>query len=116
MNASAGAGHPASAVFLEMHSFDLSSTPPTEFVAEVRDGLAQRGYDRHVTVSLDRDRLTIEFRWMGTTRFEYRIDKRETGFRAEFVGQRISPLHAAFSDRFEHYFEQALHELGAKVV
>jgi len=99
-----------------MHSFDDSSRHPTEFVAEVRDGLAKRGYDRHLSVSLDRDRLTIEFRWMGTTRFEYRIDERETGFRAEFVGQRVSPLHAAFTDRFEHYFEQALDELGAKIV
>lgn len=85
----------------------------TEFVAVVRDRLAETGYDRHLAVRLDGDRLTIEFRWMGTTRFEYRVEEREKGFRADFVDQRISPLHAAFTDRFEHYFEQALHELGA---
>ena len=89
---------------------------PAEFVATVRGGLAERGYDRHLTISLDDDRLTIEFRWMGATRFEYRIDERDSGFRADLVGQRIAPLHAAFSDRFEHYFEQALAELGAKTV
>lgn len=89
---------------------------PTELVAEVSSGLAERGYDRHLAVSLERDRLTIEFRWMGTTRFEYRIDERDAGFHAELVGQRISPLHAAFTDRFEHYLEQAIHELGGKVV
>jgi len=88
---------------------------PTEFVAAVREGLAERGYDRHLSVSVDGDRLTIEFRWMGTTRFEYRIDEGETGFRAELVGKRVSPLHAAFTDRFDHYFERALHELGAKI-
>lgn len=99
-----------------MRSFDAPSVQPAEFVATVRAGLAERGYDRHLRLDLDGDRLIIEFRWMGTTRFEYRIDEREHGFRAEFVGQRVSPLHAAFADRFEHYFERALHEVGATPV
>lgn len=89
---------------------------PAEFITTVRDGLAARGYDRHLTVALDDDRLTIEFRWLGTTRFEYRLDERPRGFRAELVGQRIAPLHTGFSDRFDRYFAQALAELGATPV
>ena len=99
-----------------MRSFEMPSTHPSEFVRRVRSGLAERGYDRHLSVSLDGDRLTVTFRWMGTTSFDYRITESGDGFRADLTSRRISPLHAAFIDRFERYFEQALDELGAKTV
>jgi hypothetical protein len=99
-----------------MQSFEIESMSPVEFVAEVREGLASRGFERHLRVSVEGDVLTVEFRWMGTTRFEYRIEELDAGFRARFLGQRVAPLHAAFSDRFEGYFERALSELGARVV
>lgn len=99
-----------------MHSFDVAAMTPGAFVTKVRGGLAERGYDRQVGVRLAGDRLTVEFRWMGTSSFEYRIEEHGQGFRADLVGQRISPLHAVFTDRFEHYFEQALAELGATSV
>ena len=96
-----------------MRSFEMPTMQPAEFVARVRGELAERGYDRHLAVNLDGSRLTIEFRWMGTSRFDYRIETREQGFRADLVSERISPLHSAFTHRFEHYFEQALSELDA---
>ncbi|HSL16908.1 MAG TPA: hypothetical protein VLB51_03290 [Methylomirabilota bacterium] len=99
-----------------MRSFEMSSTNPPEFVRKVRAGLAERGYDRHLSVSLDGDRLVVEFKWMGTTTFEYAVDETADGFRANLVNRRISPLHAAFTDRFEHYFERALSEVGATTV
>ena len=99
-----------------MRSFEMSSIKPSEFVRKVRAGLAERGYDRHLSVSLDGDRLTVTFHWMGTTSFDYWITESGDGFRADLVSRRISPLHAAFTDRFEHHFEQALGELGAKIV
>lgn len=99
-----------------MRSFEMPSTTPSEFVRRVRAGLAERGYDRHLAVSLDGDRLTVTFRWMGTTSFGYRITESGGGFRAELASQRISPLHAAFTDRFEQSFEQALDKLGATIV
>ncbi|MCU0302471.1 MAG: hypothetical protein MUC56_00210 [Thermoanaerobaculales bacterium] len=89
---------------------------PRQLVETVRDGLAARGFDRRFAINLDDDRLNIEFRWMGTTRFEYRIVPRGAGFRAVLVGQRVAPLHAAFADRFEHYFGLALTEVGARAV
>ncbi|HSN57786.1 MAG TPA: hypothetical protein VLT32_24170 [Candidatus Sulfomarinibacteraceae bacterium] len=99
-----------------MRSFEMSSTTPSEFVRKVRAGLAERGYDRRLSVSLDGDRLTVTFSWMGTTSFGYRITESGDGFRADLTRRRISPLHAAFTDRFERYFERALSEVGAKVI
>jgi hypothetical protein len=99
-----------------MRSFEMSSIKPSELVRKVRAGLAERGYDRNLSVSLDGDRLTVTFHWMGTTSFDYRITESGDGFRADLMSRRISPLHAAFTDRLEHYFEQALDELGAKIV
>jgi hypothetical protein len=99
-----------------MRSFQVPNLTPPELVAKVRSGLAARGYDRQVSVRLDGDRLTIEFRWMGTSSFEYTVLETAGGFRAELASRRVSPLHVAFADRFDHYFERALTELGATTV
>jgi hypothetical protein len=99
-----------------MHSFEVAAVTPGRFVAKVRDGLAERGYDRHVGVRLAGDRLTVEFRWMGTSCFVYSVTETDRGFRADLVDQSVAPLHTPFADRFEGYFNQALEELGARTV
>jgi len=88
---------------------------PVEFVAAIRAKLAARDFDRYVSVSLDGDRLGVELRWMGTTRFDYRTSPLGDGFRAELVDQRVAALHAPFAARFEGYFEEALTKVGARV-
>jgi hypothetical protein len=98
-----------------MQSFEMPATTPSDFVARVRAELAKRGYDRNLAVRLEGDRLTVAFRWMGTTSFDYQVVETTDGFRADLVSQRISPFHAAFTDRFERYFKQALTELGATI-
>jgi hypothetical protein len=99
-----------------MQSFEMASTSPSEFVHRIRAGLAERGFDRQVMVRLDGDQLIVEFRWMGTSSFEYSVVEGAGGFRADLIDRRVASLHAAFTDRFEHYFEKALDELGAKIV
>jgi len=89
---------------------------PAEFAKMIRTQLATRGYDRYVSVEFDGERIAVELKWMGTTRFRYRVTPVEDGFRADLVDQRVSPFHAVFSDRFEGYFEEALNNVGAKVV
>ena len=86
---------------------------PSEFVAKIVSELNAREFDRYVSIQLLGDNLTVELRWMGKTRFDYRILPVGDGFRAELIGQRVAPLHAAFSDRFEVYFEKALAKVGA---
>jgi hypothetical protein len=86
---------------------------PDEFVAAIRAALAARDYDRYLRLDLADDRLRIELRWMGSTRFDYRIEPMDGGFRAELLGQKVSPFHAVFSHRFDEYFERALEEVGA---
>jgi hypothetical protein len=88
---------------------------PEEFVVAIRARLAAREFDRYVSISLDGDRLDVELRWMGATRFEYRIETAGEGFRAELVSQRVSPFHAPFAERFEGYFDEALAKVGATV-
>jgi len=99
-----------------MRSFEVSHLSPSRFVEAIQAQLAVRGYDRYVSVDLTGERLGVELKWMGTTRFGFRISQGEGGFRADLVEQRVSPFHAAFSDRFEGYFEEALDKVGAKVV
>ncbi len=88
---------------------------PAEFVGAIRAKLAARDFDRYVSISLDGDRLGVELKWMGTTRFGYRIETAGEGFRAELVSQKVSPFHAPFTDRFEGYFDEALAKVGAHV-
>jgi hypothetical protein len=99
-----------------MRSFEVPDTTPIAFVEEMRSALAAKQYDRYVILDLDGDNLVVELRWMGTSRFDFRLAPVCDGFRAVFVGQRIAPLHGAFSDRFEVYFEKALAGVGGKAV
>ncbi len=89
---------------------------PIEFVEAIREKLADRDYDRYVSIDLVNDRLSVQLKWMGTTRFNYRIDPEGEGFRAELVSQKVSPFHAPFADRFEGTFEEALTKVGARVI
>lgn len=99
-----------------MRSFEVPGTTPSAFVEEMRSALVAKEYDRYVVLDLDGDSLIVELRWMGTTRFDFRIRPAGEGFRAEFVGQRVAMLHSAFSDRFEIYFDKALAKVGARTV
>jgi len=99
-----------------MRSFEVPDTNPPTFVETMRTALAADDYDRYVFIALDGDRLAVELRWMGTTRFDFRLRAVGSGVRAEFLGHRVAPLHRAFSDRFEVYFEKALAKVGARVV
>jgi hypothetical protein len=96
-----------------MQSFEVPHLTPQAFVEAIRSELASRDYDRHLRVVLVGDRLTVELKWVGTTRFDYRVEPLAGGFRAELVSQRISPFHAAFASRFDDYFEKALAAVGA---
>jgi len=98
-----------------MRSFEVSGMGPAEFVEKIESELVARAYDRYVSIHLNGIDLTVELRWMGTTRFSYRIAPKDKGFRAKLTRQRVAPLHAAFGDRFERYFEEALTKVGAKL-
>ena len=87
-----------------------------QFVEKIKSQLATREYDRYVSIHLNGADLTVELRWLGTTRFDYRISPLGEGFRAELVRQRVAPLHTTFGGRFETYFEEALAKVGARVV
>jgi len=98
-----------------MRSFEVPALQPLEFVDAIRGRLAAKEFDRYVFVDLNDSSLAVELRWMGTTRFDYRISEMGDGFRAELISQKIAPLHSAFSERFESYFEEALAKVGATV-
>ena len=99
-----------------MRSFEVSGMSPSEFVSEIVSEVSAREFDRFLSIRLGGADLTVELRWMGKTRFDYRILPVGDGFRAELIGQRVAPLHAAFSDRFEVYFEKALAKVGATTI
>jgi len=99
-----------------MHSFDVPAMSTTEFVQAMRAKLEAKEFDDYVVIELNGSSLTVELRWMGTSRFDFQVTERGDGFRADFVRQRIAPLHGAFTDRFDHYFEDALAKVGARAV
>lgn len=99
-----------------MRSFEVNGTSPSEFVSRITSEIAAREFNRYVSVRLDDDALSVVLSYMGTTRFDYRISPADGGFRAELIKQRVAPLHAAFKNRFEGYFEEALAKVGATTI
>jgi hypothetical protein len=99
-----------------MRSFEVSGMSPTDFVSEIANEIDAREFDRYVSVTLQGENLAVVLSYMGTTRFDYRIHLVGDGFRAELTGQSVAPLHAAFSNRFEDYFEKALAKVGATTI
>ena len=61
------------------------------------------------------ERLVVELRWMGTTRFDYLVTPNGDGFQTELIQQQVAPLHTAFRAKFEGYFEESLAKVGATV-
>jgi hypothetical protein len=99
-----------------MRAFEFGNGAPAEFVERVRGVLADRGLAEYVNLRCEGDELVVGFRWMGSSELRYRISETEAGFRAEPSGERLSPFHAPFRQRFEDRFDQVLGEVGARVV
>lgn len=98
-----------------MQSFTVEDSTPEAFVARVTAALEARGLASYVALGLDGDEIVARFRWMGTTELRYRVQHDGEGFRAVLGEQRVSPLHAAFRDRFDERFDQILTGVGARV-
>lgn len=97
-----------------MQSFEVDDGTPGEFVARVSRELAERGFGRHVDLQVHGSELEVRFQWMGTSVLRYRLQHADGGFRAELVGERMSPLHVGFRHAFEERFEQVLGKVGAR--
>jgi hypothetical protein len=99
-----------------VRAFEFEGGSAGEFVTRVRDALAERGLGEYVDVSLDGVELVVGFRWMGSSELRYRLSEYEQGFRAELAGERMSPFHAPFRQKFEDQFETVVGSVGARVV
>lgn len=99
-----------------MHSFEVSDSTPDQFVAVVREALASRGLDEHVSVRYVDGEIVARISWLGTTELRYRVRGSGSGFRADLERQRVSALHAAFQNRFEERFEEVLAGVGASML
>jgi len=97
-----------------MRAFEVNDGTPEDFVERVAMALVERGLDDYVSLSLEGPELAARFRWMGTTELRYRLAANEGGFRADLIGERVSPLHAPFRGRFEERFDQVLKQVGAR--
>jgi hypothetical protein len=95
-------------------SFEVENATPTEFVRRVRRELSERELDDYVEVDGGETGLVVRFRWMGSTELRYRLESTAEGFRAILDGQRVSPLHAPFRQKFDERFDQILARVGAK--
>jgi len=97
-------------------SFELDNGTPAEFIDHVRRELADRGLNQYVSLDGNETELVVTFHWMGSTELRYRLEPRGDGFRAVLSGERVSPLHAAFRQRFDDRFDQVLAKVGAKTI
>jgi hypothetical protein len=98
-----------------MKAFESLRMSPSEFVDAIRGELGRRGVSRYLDIRDDGDRMVLELRWMGTSRFIYRVEPLGEGFRAQLESQRISPLHAPFAGRFDDDLDRALARVGARL-
>jgi hypothetical protein len=94
--------------------FDAGSI--TDFIERVKKALSEGGLAEYVYVATDGGELVVNFRWMGSSQLRYRISEDDSGFRAELSGEKMSPLHAPFRQRFEDRFEKIIGAVGATVV
>jgi hypothetical protein len=97
-------------------SFDVDQGTPAEFIDRVRRELADRGLNQYVSLDGDEAELLVRFHWMGSTEIRYRLESRDDGFRAVLSGERVSPLHAAFRQRFDDHLDHILAKVGAKTI
>ena len=99
-----------------VHAFEFADGSIAEFIDRVRRALAERGLAEYVDLNREGDELVVGFRWMGSSELRYRFTENEAGFRAELSGERMSPFHAPFKQRFEEQFATVVGSVGAKVV
>ncbi len=99
-----------------MKSFEVDHGTPAEFIDRVRRELADRDLNQYVGLDGDESELLVTFHWMGSTELRYRLEPRGDGFRAVLSGERVSPFHAAFRQRFDDRFDQVLAKVGARTV
>jgi hypothetical protein len=97
-------------------TFEFDDGSAEEFVKRVRDALAERGLAEYVDVNRDGGELVVGFRWMGSSELRYRLSENERGFRADLAGERMSPFHAPFRQKFEDQFQTVVGSVGARVV
>ena len=101
---------------LGVKAFEFGNGTAEDFINRVRSALVERGLAEYVDLTRDGGDLVVGFRWMGSSELRYRLSENETGFRAELSGERLSPFHAPFRQKFEEQFETVVGSVGARVV
>jgi hypothetical protein len=99
-----------------VRSFEVSEGTPREFVERVRGELGARGLDSYVEIFEDQIGFVVRFKYMGMTELRYRVEPEPRGFRALLSGERVSPFHAPFRQRFDDRFDQVLEKVGARTI
>jgi hypothetical protein len=97
-------------------SFEVDQGTPSQFIDRVRRELSERGLNQFVELDGGDDELVVRFRWMGSTELRYRLEPVGPGFRAALTGEKVSPLHAPFRQRFDDRLDQVLAKVGARTV
>jgi hypothetical protein len=99
-----------------MHSFRVDGVEPEAFVRRVRETLAVHRFDEVASLAVDGSELVVTFRRLGTTLLRFVLRRDPDGFRADYAGARVAPLHAPFLSTFEERFEELLARVGARLV
>ena len=99
-----------------MKAFEFDQGPLRDFVERVEGALSDNGLSDFVRLRRDGDDLVVTFRWMGSSELRYEIEDREGGFRARLSGEKVSPFHHPFRQRFDEKFEQVIGSVGANIV
>ncbi len=97
-----------------MRAFTVDNGTPAEFVGRVRAALEERGLNDLVKVTAEDGELVMRLRWMGSSVLRYQLSATAGGFRADPAGERISPFHAPFRQRFVERLDQVLDAVGAR--
>jgi len=100
----------------DVKAFNFDHGSPDDFINRVRGVLTDHGLADFVKLRRDGGELIVDFRWMGLSELRYNITENEVGFRAEPSGERLSPFHAPFRQRFEDRFEKVVGAVGGRVV
>jgi hypothetical protein len=97
-----------------VRAFEVDDGTPADFLGRVRSALEERGLRDFVEVSADGGELVVRLKWMGSSVLRYQLSATEGGFRADPAGEKISPFHVPFRQRFAERFDQVLGAVGAR--
>ena len=98
-----------------MKTFASSNKLPELFLTEFNAALEGRELGKMVEVTMEKNKLTVTIKKLGTSEMFFEVTIKENGFEAHKTSEKISFAHKPFRAELEGKLARVMEGLGAKV-